>query len=337
MPEKSIPEVVKKVLPSVVSVTISKYLTIYERYPSPFFGFEEFFAVPREKRRVKIGGGSGFIVDKNGLILTNSHVIADPQAEYIVILNNEKKFKAEILDRDPINDIAVLKIKARGLPTIELGDSLNLELGQTVIAIGNVLGAFRNTVSAGVVSGLSREITGGDLFTGKKIRMKRLIQTDAAINPGNSGGPLINLEGKAIGINTAVVFLAENVGFAIPINPAKKDLDDIKKHGKIRIPFLGIGYVPVTKEVQKIYNLPVDYGAFLVPGEKVVSPDGPAEKAGLKEGDLILEVRKEKITIKNPIGDILQKFSVDDEIELKILRDKKEIKLKAKLGERKYQ
>lgn len=335
--EKSIPEVVKKVLPAVVSITISKYLTVFEHYLPPFPGFNNPFAIPRGRKKVKIGGGSGFIVDPAGLILTNRHVVADPKAEYVVILDDKKKFKTKILATNPINDLAILKIEAKNLPIIELGDSSRLELGQTVIAIGNTLGAFQNTVSAGVISGLSREIVGGNFLDGKRIRMKKLIQTDAAINPGNSGGPLINLEGKVIGINTAVVFLAENVGFAIPINPAKKDLEDVKNYGKIKIPFLGIRYILINKKLKEKYDLPVDHGALLVPMglEKAVLPGGPAEKAGLKEGDIILEVNQEKISLRNPLEEVLQKFQVGEEIELKIIRSKKLIKLKANLGEKK--
>jgi len=335
MQEKSIPQVVKKVLPAVVSITISKYLDVYEQRPSPFFGFDDPLTIPRGRKKVRIGGGSGFVISPDGLILTNRHVVADPKAEYIVILDTEKKSKAKVLGADPVNDIAILKIKAKNLAVIELGDSSKLELGQTVIAIGNVLDAFRNTVSVGVVSGLSREIIGGD-FLGRKIRMRKLIQTDAAINPGNSGGPLIDLSGKAIGINTAVVFLAENVGFAIPINPAKKDLEDIKKYGKIKTPFLGIKYIQVTKELKRKYKLPIDYGALLAPMglEKPVLEKGPAAKAGLKQGDIILEINKNKISEKEPLEDILQNFQIGQEIELKVLRDKKQIKIKVKLGER---
>lgn len=337
MQKEQIPLVVKKILPSVVSITISKKLTVFETQSFPFFGYDEFFAVPKGRKKVKIGGGSGFIIDSEGLILTNRHVVTDPTAEYMVVLDDDsKKFKAKILARDPLNDFAVLQIKAKNLPILDLGDSSKLELGQTVIAIGNALG-FPNTVSAGVVSGLSREIMGGDLATGKKMHLTRLIQTDAAINPGNSGGPLVDLSGKVIGINTAVVFLAENISFALPINPAKKIISDIKKYGRIKTPFLGVKYIPITKELQKKYQLPVNFGALLAPMglEKPIVPKSPAEKAGLKEGDIILEVAKEKIVLKNPLEEILQKFQVDDEIELKILRGKKQLKLKAKLEERK--
>jgi len=263
MPEKSpITKIVKKVLPAVVSITISKYLTIFESpfgrgspFGGPFGGFEQFFAIPRGRKKIKIGGGSGFIIDPSGLVLTNRHVVADPKAEYVVTLSDEKKYKAEILARDPINDVAVLKIKEKNLPTIELGDSLNLELGQTVIAIGNVFGTFKNTVSVGVVSGLSREITAGSTLDRKITKMRELIQTDAAVNPGNSGGPLIDINGKTIGINVAMVFLAQNIGFALPINTAKKDLEDLKKYGRIRFPFLGVRYVLLNEELKEKYNL----------------------------------------------------------------------------------
>lgn len=344
MPENSpITKVVKKVLPAVVSIIISKYLTVYENPFGSFpFGFEEFFMVPRAKKKVKIGGGSGFIVDQKGIILTNRHVVADPKAEYVVTLTDNRKFTAEILARDPINDIAILKIKTENLPVVELGNSSKLELGQTAIAIGNALG-FTNTVSVGVVSGLSRAIT-ATTPDGRPSILRELIQTDAAINPGNSGGPLVDIEGKAIGINIATVFLAQNVGFALPINIAKKDLEDVKKYGRIKKPFLGVRYVIITKELKEKYNLPVAKGALIAsepppsPWEEkqpAVIPGGPAQRAGLKEGDIILELEKEKISSEKPLEDALQKFAVGQTINLKILRDNKEIISKATLEERK--
>lgn len=336
MPQKSIPEVVKQVLPGVVSITISKYLTVYQQRPSPFWGWDEFFAVPRGKKKIKVGGGSGFIIDPDGLIFTNRHVVQDPSADYVVTLNDGRQFKAEVLTWDPTNDLAIIKIKARELPTIELGDSSKLELGQSVVAIGNTLG-FHNTVSAGVISGIGRSIIGGDAMSGEKIRLSRLIQTDAAINPGNSGGPLIDLEGKAIGINTAVVFLAENVGFALPINAAKRNLKDVREHGRIRVPFLGLRYVLVTPQIKKQRELKIDQGALLLSdgGNPSVVIGGPAEQAGCQEGDVILEVNSEKITLDNSLDAVLQDCRVGDEIELKILRKEKEKILKVKLGERK--
>lgn len=341
-----IPKIVKKVLPALVSITVSKLLPVFE---APFgpppegrgspLGFDGFFMIPKGKKKIKVGGGSGFIVDSSGIILTNRHVVADPQAEYVVVLDEEKKCAAQVLARDPINDVAVIKIKEKNLPTIELGDSSKLELGQTAIAIGNVLGTFRNTVSVGVVSGLSREITAGDALTKKITKLRGLIQTDAAINPGNSGGPLINIAGKVIGINTAMVFLAENIGFALPINNAKKDLEDLKKYGRIRQPFLGVRYVLLNKELQKRFNLPVNQGALVIsepaPEGMAVVLGSAAAKAGIKERDVILEIQKERITLKNPVEDILQKCKIGQTINLKALRSGKEIMFKVVLDERK--
>lgn len=334
-------QVIKKVLPTVVSITVSKYIEFLEKPLSPFYPFGKFgesYGIP-ERKKIKIGGGSGFIVDKSGIILTNRHVVADSEAEYIVVLNNGKHYKAEILAKDPINDVAILKIEATSLPIVELGDSAKLELGQTVIAIGNALGAFQNTVSVGIVSGLSRHITAFNEFDHKAQRLRGLIQTDAAINPGNSGGPLVDIDCKAIGINAAMVFGAENIGFALPINSAKKDLEDLKTFGHIRQPFLGVRYVLINKDLKKKLNLPVKQGALVIseniPDGQAVVPGSPAAQAGVKEGDIILEIQKEKITFENTLEDILQKFKVGDSIELKALQDGKEKIFKAVLTERK--
>jgi serine protease Do len=203
-----------------------------------------------------------------------------------------------------------------------------------VIAIGNALGEFRNTVSVGVVSGLGRKVTasgGGVVET-----LYDVIQTDAAINPGNSGGPLLNLRGEVIGINFAMAKGAENIGFAIPINYAKKDIEQIKKYGKIVFPFLGVRYVIITDQIQKENNLPVNYGAWVLKGPKgepAIFPGSAAEKAGLKEGDIILEFNGEKITADNPLAKIITKYQPGDKVSLKILRAKKEITLEAVLGE----
>jgi serine protease Do len=336
MPEKSkIIETIKKVLPVVASITVSKYLDIPGKNceKSPFggnpFGFNDFLEAPREKKKVKIGGGSGFIVSESGIILTNRHVVIDPDAEYIVILNNDKKYKAKILTRNPINDIAIIKIEEKNLPVAEMGDSSNLQLGQTTIAIGNTLGTFRNTVSMGVVSGLSRNIQAVDAIEQSTQNLKGLIQTDAAINPGNSGGPLVDIDGKIIGINCAMVFGAENVGFAIPVNTAKKDFEELKKYGKIRQPFLGLRYIPVNKKIQQECNLPVNYGALVIsegfPGGEAITKGSPAEKSGIKELDIVLEIQNKKIDLKNPLQEILQEFKVGDNVQLKILRQGKEI------------
>jgi len=342
MPEKSpIVEVAKKVCPAVITIIISKDLPKIEGFY--FFPFgDQSFIIPRiekgKKEKTKIGGGSGFLVSPDGYILTSQHVVSDPEASYTAILEPTKKYPAKVISRDPINDIAILKIEGKNYSYLEMGDSDKIELGESVIAVGNPLGEFHDTISAGIVSGLSRFITAYSGLTKEGARLKGLIQTDAAINPGNSGGPLVNMEGKVIGINTAMVMGAQNLGFAIPINYAKKDLEEVKKYGKIRRPFLGVRYIVLNKEIAEQNKLPVDYGALIIRerlGEEAVVKGSAADKAGLKEYDIILEIDNEKITEKNPLAEILQKYKFDEEIKLKVLREEKEITLKVKLEEKK--
>ncbi len=343
--ESLITQIAEKSSKAVVSIIISKYVPIVERfYINPF---EEFdfppeikpffeFQIPqyREKgyEKQKIGGGTGFIVSSDGLIVTNKHVVSDSKAEYTVYLNDGRKFKAEILAIHPTDDIALIKIQANNLPTLTLGDSDKVKLGQFVIAIGNALAEFQNTVSFGVVSGLKRSITASDK-SGNVERLEGLIQTDAAINFGNSGGPLINLKGEVIGINTAIAGRAENIGFAIPINRAKKMIEEVKTKGKIEVPFLGIYYILINEEIQKKFNLPVDYGAYVYKeGQSAIIPNSPAELYGLKDKDIILEVDNERITQENPLSIIIQKKSVGQKINLKILRDNQTFNMYVILG-----
>jgi serine protease Do len=342
MPEKSpIIEVAKKVCSAVITIVISKDLPKIEGFFLFPFG-EGGVIMPKikegKKEKTKIGGGSGFITSPDGLILTSNHVVSDPEADYTVIFEPTKKYPAKILAKDPINDIAVLKIDEKNLPSLELGDSDKIELGQEVVAVGNALGEFHDTVSAGIISGLSRYITAFSELGQQAARLRGLIQTDAAINPGNSGGPLVDLDGKVVGINTAMVMGAQNIGFAIPINYAKMDLEEIKKYGKIRLPFLGVRYIILNKEIAEKNKLPVDYGALILRealGESAVIPGSAADKIGLKEYDIILEINGKKVTMENPISDILQKAKIDDEISLKVRREGKEIVLKTKLEEKK--
>jgi len=341
MERSPIIEVAKKVCPAVITIVISKDLPKVEGFY--FFPFgEQKFIVPKiekgKKEKTKIGGGSGFIVSPDGYIITSNHVVSDREADYTVILEPKKTYPAKVVSRDPINDIAILKIDAKNLPYLELGDSEKLELGQTVIAVGNALGEFHDTISTGVVSGLSRYITAFSGLNRQAERLRGLIQTDAAINPGNSGGPLVDIEGKVIGVNTAMVMGAQNIGFAIPINYAKKDLEEVKKYGKVRRPFLGIKYVILNKEIAEKNKLPINYGALIVRetlGESPIIKGSAAEKAGLREFDIILECNGKKITEKNPLANLLQNFKIGEEITLKILRNKKEIILKVKLEEKK--
>jgi len=350
--EEAIISAVKKVSPSVVSIIVTKELPIIEEYwISPFEGFEE-FRIPgyREKgtMKQKIGGGTGFIVSEDGLILTNKHVISDIEADYTVLTNDGEMFPAEVLARDPVQDLAVIKIdeeKAvddngnlilKPFPVVKLGDSTQLQIGQTVIAIGNALGEFRNTVSVGVISGLGRTITaegGGIVET-----LEDVIQTDAAINRGNSGGPLLNSKGEVIGVNTAMSQIAENIGFAIPINKAKRDIAQVKKIGRIVYPFLGIRYILITERIKEENDLPVDYGVLIVKGdesdEPAVVPNSAADKAGLKEGDIILEFDNKKITPENSLAKIIIDYDSGDKVVLKILREEKRENISVVLGER---
>lgn len=350
MPEKSpIVKAVKNCAPAVVSIVIAKNLPKIEDLPDffPFLPFnpaELYKQIPPEMfdehGRLKIGGGSGFFVSPDGFVLTNKHVVIDPKADYTVVTNEGKKYHAKVVARDPINDIAILKIEGQDFPHIKLGESTNLDLGQTVIAIGNALGQFQNTVSTGVISGLSRHITAQGEMGGQRQELRGVIQTDAAINPGNSGGPLVDIDGEAIGINSAVVFGAQNIGFAIPIDAAKKALDDIKKYGRIRSPFIGLRYILIDPVMKMQHNLPVDYGAMVVPeatpGDYGVLPDSPAEKAGILEHDIILEVDGKKITKELPLSDVIQTHEVGDKLHMKVLRrDGKELEADVKLEEMK--
>ncbi len=332
-------KIAKKACPAVITIVVSKDLPKIEDFYSLPFGVQELL-LPKDnskKQQIKIGGGSGFIISSDGLVLTCSHVIKDPSASYTVIIGPKEKYKAKILAKEPLIDIAILKIEGKKFPYLELGDSSKTELGETVVAIGNPLGEFDDTLSAGIVSGLSRKIKA---YTGisQTTSLRGLIQTDAAINPGNSGGPLVNMQGKAIGVNTAVIKGSQNIGFAIPINYAKEDIKEVKKYGKIKKPFLGIKYFVLNEKTARTNKIPVDYGAMILRerlGEEAVVKNSPADKAGLQTYDVILSCDGEKIDEENSLDRILQKHNIGDVVNLKVLRGDKKIELKAGLTERK--
>ncbi|MGC8981625.1 MAG: S1C family serine protease [Minisyncoccia bacterium] len=338
---------VEKTSPAVVSIIISKDVPIFEKYyikpfneenlPDEFKQFFE-FEIPQYRQKgyekKEIGGGTGFIISPNGLIATNKHVVSDKDAEYTVYLNDGRKFKAQVVALHPVDDLALIKVNANNLPYLTLGDSDKIKLGQTVIAIGNALGEFRNTVSVGVVSGLKRNITASDEY-GNIERLEGMVQTDAAINRGNSGGPLINLKGEVIGINTAIVSGAENIGFAIPINKLKRMINELSTKGKIEVPFLGVRYILIDEEVKNKFKLPFDYGAYIYsndPQKPAVIKDSPADKAGLKEKDIILEVDNQKVTLQNTLASMITSRKVGDTINLKVWRNGSIIFLKAVLA-----
>lgn len=344
--ESQIVNAIKTASPSVVSIVISKDVPIVEQYyVNPFSNdplLRQFFGdvqIPqfRQKgfKKEDVGGGSGFVVSGDGLILTNKHVVSDTKAEYTVFTNDGKKYAAKVLARDSIVDIAILKINAPGLSAIKLGNSENVAVGQTSIVIGNALGEFRNTASVGVISGLFRSITasGGGITE----TIYDVLQTDASINPGNSGGPLLNLKGEVVGVNTAMVSGAQSIGFAIPINQVKRIINDVINFGKIKTPFLGVRYLTITPIVKDSRKFPFDYGVLLVKGdnnEPAVLPDSPAAKAGLQEGDIILEFGDRKIDLDHPLISRINLYSVGDKIKVKIWRDGQFITLEVTLAEK---
>ncbi len=335
--------IAKRVCPAVITVIVSKDLPKAENFYSFPFGGKEYVMPKLEKgqkneiRKTQIGGGSGFIVSKNGYVLTSNHVVSDITADYTVIVDPKHKYPAKVLSRNPIDDTAVLKIGGKQFPYLEMANSNKIELGEEVVAVGNALGEFTDTLSAGIVSGLSRFITAFGGVDHQMQNLRGLIQTDAAINPGNSGGPLVNMEGQVIGINTAMIAGAQNIGFAIPINYAKKDLEEVKKYGKIIMPFLGIKYVLISKEMAEANKLPVNDGALVVRealGESPVVKGSAADLAGVKEWDIILACDNEKITVKNSLASVLQKCKIGGQTTLTVLRDGKKLNLTAKLGEK---
>ncbi|MDI3496076.1 MAG: serine protease Do [Patescibacteria group bacterium] len=352
--ESDVVSVVEKAAPAVVSIVVTKDLPKIEEYYFNPFGSDDFlqyffgddffnFQVPEYRREngtqeQTIGGGTGFIVSEDGFIVTNKHVVADEEAQYTVVLNDETKYEASVIARDPLTDFAVLKIEADNLPVIALGESDQIKVGQTVIAIGNALGEFSNTVSVGVISGLSRSIVAGSFDLGRE-QLNGVIQTDASINHGNSGGPLLNLAGEVIGINTAIAQGAQNIGFAIPINEIKNSLESVKTNGRIIRPWLGVRYVLVNEELVAANKLPVDYGALIARGENpsdlAVIPGSPAHKAGLLENDIILEINGNKITKNYPLAKAISEQTVGSEITLKVWRPDGEKEIKVILEEMK--
>jgi len=316
----SVIDVAKKVSPAVVSISTKSSAV-------DFFGQ----TVTHE------GGGSGFIITSDGLIVTNKHVVSDKNAMYTVFTYDWKSYPAEVLARDSVSDFAVVKIKASGLHVVELGDSDQLQVGQRVVAIGNALGQFQNTVTSGVISAKERQIDAGSAAGAGSEHLEGLLQTDAAINEGNSGGPLINLKGEVVGINTAVAAKgqAEGIGFALPMNSIKNSIAQVTKSGKIVRAYLGVRYIALTKEIADQNDYGVSTGAVLVgnPQNPAVVKGSPAAKAGLKADDVITKINGEQVTEQKSLTRILNQYNVGDVIEIVIVREKKEMTVSVTLEE----
>ncbi|OGD97452.1 hypothetical protein A3A49_00560 [Candidatus Curtissbacteria bacterium RIFCSPLOWO2_01_FULL_38_11b] len=321
--ESAVINVVDKVSLSVVTVSANTPRRRILQF-SPFGGFTQ----------GQQGGepqdiGTGFIVSTDGLIVTNKHVVSVANATYKVITKDNKEYDVREINRDPSNDIAILKIDVAGLKPVELGDSSNLKVGQFVIAIGTALGEFRNTVTTGVISGLGRGINAGGVFEGFVERLDNVIQTDAAINPGNSGGPLMNSAGQVIGINVAIAQGAQNIGFAIPINTVKESLDNFKATGKFPAkPFLGVQYQMLSRETALLNDVP--QGAYVT---EVVDAS-PAEKAGVRTDDIIVEFDGNKIALEDGgLASVIGKKKVGDVVKIRVFRDGQTLDFEATLGE----
>jgi serine protease Do len=321
----SIADIAEKVGPAVVNIdTVRMVKTQFPSFEDPifkrFFGreFEEFRRTIPQK-----GTGSGFIINQEGYVLTNEHVVR--KADKIkVTLSDGREFDGEVIGSDVTSDMAIVKIKADHLPTVTLGNSDELRVGEIVIAIGNPYG-LQQTVTMGVVSAKGRSIPTG--IEGHTYR--NFIQTDTAINPGNSGGPLLNIKGEVVGINTAIIPYAQGIGFAIPINMAKRNIDDLINLGKVRRSWLGVYIQEVTPEIAEQFDLTEAKGVLV--GD--VIKDSPAEEAGIKRGDIIVKVNDEEVNSPGELQDKIRDIDIAKKANIEVVRDGKTINFIVKIGE----
>lgn len=322
--ETVVTRVVEKANDSVVTVAISK-----DVLNNSLDVFRQMFGVYEEKvesTNIERDIGTGFIISEDGLIVTNKHVVSDLGAKYKVVIGKDETVEVVNIYRDPVNDLAIIKVNKSGLKPVEMGDSSKLKVGQTVIAIGTALGEFRSTVTKGVISGLGRGITAGGVGIGME-KLEDVIQVDAAINSGNSGGPLFDSSGKVIGVNVAVSQGGQNIGFALPINLVKQSVDNFKTTGEFDRPYLGVSYQVISKEAALLNEVPA--GAYV----QTVIENSPAQKGGLKIGDIIIEIDGKKIIdMKDTsIAGIVNQKKIGDILKIKYFRDKTETELEVKL------
>lgn len=280
--------------------------------------------------------GTGIVVSKDGYILTNRHVVSSASKVQVVMADGTTHEDVQVVGTDPLNDVAFLKIDGvSDLRAATLGDSSTVRIGQEVIAIGNSLGQYQNTVTSGIISGKGRPVSAGDGSGGSTESLTDLLQTDAAINPGNSGGPLLNVSGQVIGMNTAVAANAQGIGFAIPINATKGTLKSVLAGKGVQRAYLGLRYVPLTAAVAKQYNLSVTEGAYVVGGENsatgVVS-EGPADKAGVKDKDIITKINGLTVGRQGGVSSLIGEYAPGDTVELVIVRDGRELTTKVTLA-----
>ncbi|MDR2524517.1 MAG: trypsin-like peptidase domain-containing protein [Candidatus Nomurabacteria bacterium] len=310
----AIASVVDKVGPSVVSIMVSSKTQANDFF-SMFYG-------GGATEQTTNSAGSGVIISRDGLVITNKHVIPDNTTSVKVVASDGREYDGvEVVGRDALNDIAFLKIpNVSDLTPATLGSSQDVTVGQKVVAIGNALGQYQNTVTSGIISGKARSITartnGGQAET-----LSNLLQTDAAINPGNSGGPLVTFDGKVIGINTAIVENAQGLGFAIPIDEVQGVIDGVLATGKVERAYLGVRYIGLTDALAEQYKLPIKRGAYLggISGSAIVK-DSPADKAGLRTGDIITAVNDAPIDENHTLASLTAKFKPGDQVKLHVQR-----------------
>lgn len=325
--ESVVIDVVDKASPSVVTVGISTTARVGGSIQfDPFDFFSPFQEIPGTPKKIEQDIGSGFIVESNGLVVTNKHVVSDTQAKYRIITKDDKTFDVVRIYRDPVNDLAILKINATGLIPITMGDSSKIKVGQLAIAIGTALGEFRNTVTTGVVSGIGRGITAGSIYEGSVERLDNVIQTSAAISPGNSGGPLLDSSGRVIGVNTAVSSEGQNIGFAIPINIVKEALDTFNKTGQFNRPFLGVRYKVITKDLALLNDVPE--GAYIMD----VVEGSPAERGGIEVGDIVIKISGTKLSGKTELSTVIGSKKAGERVTIILWREGKEIPIDVTLG-----
>lgn len=320
--DSAVINVAEKASPSVLTVSIRQQRVIrnFNPFQDPFgfFGFGQPQGQP-ESETIEQDIGTGFVVDgKQGLIVTNKHVVSGGEAEYKVITKDDQEYEVKQIYRDPTNDLAIIKVEAE-LPSLELGNSDDLKVGQFVVAIGTALGEFRHTVTTGVISGLGRGITAGSPFEGGGEEIDNVIQTDAAINPGNSGGPLLDSGGRVIGVNVAVAGNAQNIGFAIPINVVKASIDNFNSTGQFDRPFMGVQYRLIPKQTALMNDVPE--GAYIV---SVVEGSSAAD-AGITEGDIITELAGKAVKdTRGGLAEIINSLKVGESYSVKLYREGKE-------------
>lgn len=325
--ESTVTQVVEESLPSVVTVGINITARTRDTIQiDPSNPFSPFRRTPGTEREIKQNIGSGFVATSDGLIITNKHVVAEADATYTVLTNDEKKYTVENIYRDPLNDLAIIKIRATGLKPLPLGDSSKLKLGQIAIAIGTPLGEFTNSVTTGIVSGLGRGITAGSPYEGYVEKLDNIIQTDAAISSGNSGGPLLNSKGQVIGVNTAVSMEGQNIGFAIPVNVVKELTDSFNKRGgNFERPYIGVRYRVIDQKTA-VTNELIE-GAYIIE----VVDDSPAQKANLQIEDIITDFNGTRIKggDEQTLAKLINERKVGDSVKLKIWRngDAKDVSL----------